>query len=291
MIRASNAATPPTMVARPMANAHALRDLPQRSRTSGESSATFPAVTPDGASSAARRRVTDSTSSAAPVTCNSTELSVPQRTMAPQPVQNRTPERRWRPQDGQTCSLCRFTVRRYLVRCGAASLACWLFPALFERGLSLRSPLEGGSSHVRNLICARICARDAAGHIETGETPTRDLDAAPPAHAAPWLVPISRETSEPLVISRRVCWPPAVGLQVGLDVPLYGDRHARTTDAPAECLPVDLGVAPGRGVRMPQITQPGVREQFAGAAAMHLRRAGEARGNLRRRGVTLVPLG
>ena len=29
-------------------------------------------------------------------------------------------------------------------------------------------------------ICARICARDAAGRIETGEMPTLDTDAAPP---------------------------------------------------------------------------------------------------------------
>jgi hypothetical protein len=29
-------------------------------------------------------------------------------------------------------------------------------------------------------ICARICARDAAGRIETGEMPTLDSDTAPP---------------------------------------------------------------------------------------------------------------
>jgi hypothetical protein len=33
-----------------------------------------------------------------------------------------------------------------------------------------------GNSQVTDLICARICARDAAGRVETGETPTPDMD-------------------------------------------------------------------------------------------------------------------
>src|SRR5437762_712139 len=34
----------------------------------------------------------------------------------------------------------------------------------------------------------------------------------------------------------------AVGLQVGLNVLLHGERHVRVTDAPAQRLPVDLRV-------------------------------------------------
>src|SRR5205823_6115054 len=38
----------------------------------------------------------------------------------------------------------------------------------------------------------------------------------------------------------------AVGLQVGLNVLLHGERHVRVADAPAQRLPVDLRVPTGR---------------------------------------------
>jgi len=40
----------------------------------------------------------------------------------------------------------------------------------------------------------------------------------------------------------------AVGFQVGLDVPLHGERDVGVTDALAERLPVDLGVRSGIAV-------------------------------------------
>ena len=51
---------------------------------------------------------------------------------------------------------------------------------------SLLSP----SAHVRNLSCARICARDAAGRTETGETEKAQGDFAPPG------LPRSRRLSQ-----------------------------------------------------------------------------------------------
>jgi hypothetical protein len=43
----------------------------------------------------------------------------------------------------------------------------------------------------------------------------------------------------------------AVGLQVGLDVLLHGERHVCVPDALAECLPVDLCIAACGGVAVP----------------------------------------
>jgi hypothetical protein len=35
---------------------------------------------------------------------------------------------------------------------------------------------RSGNPQVTDQICARICARNAAGRVETGETPTLDVD-------------------------------------------------------------------------------------------------------------------
>ena len=45
----------------------------------------------------------------------------------------------------------------------------------------------------------------------------------------------------------------AVGLQVGLDVLLHGERHIRVADAMAQRLPVDLGIAACGGVAVPYV--------------------------------------
>jgi hypothetical protein len=47
----------------------------------------------------------------------------------------------------------------------------------------------------------------------------------------------------------------AVGLQVGLDVLLHGERHVRVADAVAQRLPVDLGIASCGGVAVPYVVQ------------------------------------
>jgi hypothetical protein len=79
-----------------------------------------------------------------------------------------------------------------------------------ERGRSR----AGGGVHVERLetplvtypICARICARDAAGRIETGEMPTLDADVAPPVDRGQhddWRRPERPETHVVWLITQR----------------------------------------------------------------------------------------
>src|SRR5215467_268434 len=52
----------------------------------------------------------------------------------------------------------------------------------------------------------------------------------------------------------------AVDLQVALDVLLHRERHVSVAYPVAECLPVDLRLAPGGGVAVPHVMQVDLRE-------------------------------